>query len=313
MSDQSPPSPPPPPLYEADLRDRRRALIIMFVAAILFSLMGAATKAVTRSGGEGGTAPPLSGSEVAFSRYVFGILALLVIGPLTGTSLLGNDRKGLLVRGVIGGVSSVLFFVGIQHTTLTNATLLNYTSIIFAPLFAVFALKERLTGRGVAAIAVALVGVLLVTRPQFGTVRFGDAMALLSGILSGGAIVQIRRLRQGESSQAVFFYFNLFGLPVSLLTLWVAREPLLWPTPAQWWLVLAIGATSVSAQLLMTYGYRVMTAAQGSLISLSAVVYAALWAYFLFQEPLPPATIAGGLLILFAAALLVVSSQRRAA
>lgn len=297
------PIPPPDPTA------RRRALSAMLLAAVLFSLMGAATKAVTRTGA--GTTPPLSGSEIAFFRYAFGILFLLLLGPLTGTNPLGVDRKGLLVRGVIGGIASVSFFVGIQHTTLTNATLLNYTSVVWAPLVAVFVLKERLTARGALAVAVALGGVLLITRPTFGQVRPGDAVALLSGILSGGAIVQIRRLRQGESSQAVFFYFNLLGLPISLLSLWLSRERFIVPTPAQWPLILAVGVTSVSAQLLMTYGYREMTAAQGSLITLTSIVFSALWAYLLFQESLYVTTFVGGALILLSTAMLTLAPRPR--
>lgn len=285
---------------------RTRALIAMFTAALLFSLMGAATKAATRAGGG---QPSLSAGEIAFFRYLFGLLFLLALRGAARTDLLGGDRGGLLWRGVFGGLASVLFFVGIEHTSLTHATLLNYTSVIWGPWLAVFSLGERLGRRGVVAVLVALAGVLLVTRPEFGQVRAGDTIALVSGVLAGAAIVQIRRLRQAESSYAVFFYFNLLGLPISLLALVVSGEPFVLPDPSRWPLILAIGATSVAAQLLMTYGYREMRAAQGSLITLSSVLFSALLAHFLFDEALPLLTIIGGALILLSAVSLAVARR----
>lgn len=276
----------------------------MVAAAVMFSLMGVFTKAATRAD------HALPGGEIAFFRYGFGLLFLLSVKGAIGADLLGNDRRGLLVRGVIGGVASVLFFLGVERTTLTHATLLNYTSVVWAPLLAVVSLHEPLGRRGLLAVVAATAGVLLVTRPTLGTLNVGDLIALASGVLAGGAIVQIRRLRRGETSLAVFFYFNLLGLPLSLLALGATGTPFQVPTPAQWPLLGLIGASSVSAQLLMTYGYRELTAGQGSLITLTSVVFTALLAHGLFGEALPLATLAGGALILASAAALALTSRR---
>jgi drug/metabolite transporter (DMT)-like permease len=275
-------------------------LVALLSSALLFAAMGAFTKAAMR-------VPGLPGGAVACFRYSFGLAVLLALHRTMGADLLGTDRKGLLWRGLFGGFASVLFFLGIEYTSLTNATLLNYTSIIWAPLVAVFTLHERIGRRGALAILVAVVGVLLVTRPEAGqSLRLGDAIALLSGVLAGGAIVQIRRLRQGESSFAVFFYFNLLGLPVSLLALLLGNKPLVFPQMlAPYLLLVGMGITSVAAQLLMTYGYREMTAAEGSLLTLTSVMFSALLAWFIFGEPLSATTVVGGLLILFGAAALV--------
>jgi drug/metabolite transporter (DMT)-like permease len=281
----------------------------MFTAAVLFSIMGAATKAVTRNDG-GPAAPALTGSEVALFRYAFGLFVLIGLRLTRGVDLLGSNRRGLLLRGVYGGIASVSFFVGIQMTSLTHATLLNYTVVIWGPLFAVFILQERLTGRGMMAIAAGMVGMLLVTRPEAGHANLGDAIALLSGVLSGLAVVQIRRLRQGESAYAVFFYFNLLGLPIALLSTLATHTPLRFPAPAQWPLLLIVGATSVSAQLLMTYGYRVATAAQGSLITLTSVAFSATLAWQFFGEEITASTVIGGALVLAAALLFAVSGAR---
>lgn len=275
----------------------------MLAAAGLFSLMGALTKAATRGTGA------LAAGEIALFRYAFGLLFLVGMRAATGADILGVDRRGLLWRGVWGGISSVLFFLGIEHTLLTNAILLNFTYVVWAPLLAVYSLGERLGWRGMLALGAALGGIALVTRPEIGTIRAGDIMALSSGIIAGAAVVQIRRLRQGESSYAVFFYFNLFGLPCALAALLLSGAPFLLPQGTHLWILLGIGATSVSAQLLMTYGYREMTAAQGSLLTLTSAAFSALLAHFVFGEALPLLTLVGGALIVVAATSLALAPR----
>lgn len=278
---------------------RLQALAAMVASSLFFALMGACTKTVSRRWGDG---PAIPGAEIACFRYLCGIVALMVVGRLRGTDLMGSDRRGLLLRGIFGGVSSTFFFLGIQFTSLTNATLLNYTYVVWAPLIAVFLLGEPLGRRGTLAVITALVGVILVTRPEGSYVRAGDVIALISGLISGVAVVQIRRLRRTESSFAIFFYFNLLGVPVSLITLLLTRTPLVLPTLSHLPILLVLGATSVGAQLLMTYGYRALTAAQGSLLALTTAIYAALFGYFLFAEPLKSTTLLGAALILLGTA-----------
>jgi drug/metabolite transporter (DMT)-like permease len=247
------------------------------------------------------TLPALSAGELAFFRFAAGLAFLLLLAFVSGRDLLGADRRGLWWRGLSGGLASTSFFLGLQYTSLTHATLLNYTFVIWGPLFATFALGEQLGWRGGLAVLAALCGVLLVIHPEAGQIRSGDLIALFSGVMAGTAVVQIRRLRQGESSSAIFFYFNLCGLPIALASLPLAKASFVVPAFVQWPALLAIGVTSIAGQLLMTYGYRELTAAQGSLITLSAVLYTALLAFLLFHDPLTPTTLLGGALILASA------------
>ncbi len=287
---------------------RGKAISAMIVAAVIFAVMGASTKAASRPSVG---LPSLPGGELAFFRYLCGLVFLLILAKVRGADLLGNDRKGLLLRGLCGGVASTAFFVGIKHTTLTNATLLNYTFVIWGAIFAALTLGEHLKARAIAALVLAMSGVVLITRPEIGHLRFGDAAALFSGLMAGVAVAQIRRLRQGESSTAIFFYFNLFGIPVALLSLPFDSTPFVVPAPAQVPILLLIGASSVAAQLLMTYGYRALSTAQGSLLTLTSIVYSSAASYFLFHEPFTLSTFWGSVLIVGAAFILVTQALSR--
>ena len=278
----------------------------MCAASVLLSLMGVFAKI---SSGAINSAPPLSGSEIAVIRYVFGIAVLLCLARLNGTNLLGTNRRMLLLRGISGGVASTAYFVGIQATSLTHATLLNSTNVVWASVFAIFMLKEPIRLPGLLSAIGALCGVMLVTNASLDTVQSGDIVSLFSGIMAGLAVVQIRRLRRTESSLAVFFYFNVAGLPIALCALWITHGRLIMPLPVQLPALLAVGLASVAGQLLMTYGYKELPAAQGSIIILTSVLLSAVLSHLLFHDPFTIGTLAGGVLILGGAVALSLSSR----
>lgn len=286
---------------------RYRAIAAMSLAAMLFSIMGVSAKWAARSIPN---LPTLPGAEIAFFRYLSGVIALLILSSMTGKELLGNDRPGLFWRGLSGGLASTCFFLGIQYTSLTHATLLNNTFIIWASLFAVFWLGEKLGWLGSFAVIGASIGVALVTNPQGGEIRIGDWISLFSGIMAGMAVVQIRRLRQTENSFSIFFYFNMVGLPISLLAMLLSHSKFILPAFSQVPILLLVGVSSVCSQLLMTYGYKEMRAAQGSLIMLTTVLSSALLSHWIFHDPISFYTICGGILIIISAAVLSLRSTK---
>lgn len=288
----------PLPIHNAillRLNPRTKALLAMFLASFMFSLMAISTKWASQSTPD---APAIPAAQISFARYVSGVVAMLFMWKVYHADIWGTKRRGLIWRGISGGIAATCFFMSIQWTTLTHATLLNQTFVIWAPVYAIFVLNERLTRVGVLSITVAICGVALVTKPQIGHVHPGDALALLSGIVAGLAVVQIRRLRKTETSYAIFFYFNLIGLPMSLIALSLTQQRFLIPNTQQWIALCSVGVVGVLAQLLMTYSYRELSAALGSLITLTSVALTALLSSVLFKEPLTFTTIVGGAMIL---------------
>jgi drug/metabolite transporter (DMT)-like permease len=288
------------PAIENEPSHRRGAAVAaMFLSGALFAVMGLTTKATALPT----AGSPLPASQVALVRFAFGALVLLPLHGRGRINLLGKDRRGLLGRGIYGGVAVCFYFLALQQTSLTHALLLNYTSLIFAPLFAAAFLRERITARTVVAIAVALIGTLLVLvrGPESGQLNVGDLYALLSGLLAGAAITEIRRLRQTETAWSVFFYLSVVGVPISIALLAGLRQALVWPTTTGWLLLAGMAASSMAAQILMTLSFKYVRAAEGTLILMSQLVYTTAASVWLFGEQLGPMTAIGGALILGAA------------
>ncbi len=287
-----------------DMPRRGTAIAAMFLSAVLFSLMTLCTKATSLPI----VGTPIPASEVTFFRFLFGFLAMLPLLWVKEARLLGQDRIGLLWRGLTGALAVFAFFVSLKTTSLAHAVILNYTFLVFGPVLAAILLKERIGRRAGVGIVVAVVGIVLITRPESGPLRSGDAWGLASGLLAGLSITTVRRLRQTETSASILFYFSAVGIPVALLG-WIAQPPV-WPTPMGWLILLAVGALSMGAQFLMTYGYRYVRTAEGVLLMLSQIVYTAAASTLVFGEPLTVSTWIGGALVVFAAVQMAVSAYR---
>lgn len=290
----------------ANITPRQKALFAITISSLFFAIMSALTKAVTSPRY---TFHPLPGGVVAFYRYTGSLLVMLGIRQVFGVPLLGKDRVGLVWRGISGGIAATLFFVSLQYTSLTHSVLLNYTSLIWGPLFAMFALKERLSSRYLFILPIGLLGVGFITHPEMSGIGVGDGIALISGIVSGSAIVQIRRLRRTEAASSIFFYFNLLGMPISFLILTVSHISLVVPTLSQLPYVIGVVFSSALAQLLMTYSFRELSTAEGGLISMTTNIYSPLIAILFFQDQLYQSTLVGGLLILLSSGSLILSNQ----
>ncbi|HEX9940984.1 MAG TPA: DMT family transporter, partial [Thermoanaerobaculia bacterium] len=229
----------------------RRPLFLMALSAVCFAVMALAAKLA---------AAGLSGSEVAFFRFAFMMLPVLLVPPLARKAVMFQRLDLLFYRGVFGGTAVLLYFLAIEHVPVGIATLLNYSSPVFSVAFAALFLGERVDRRLVLPLAAALVGMALAAGggAGLGELRFGvwEGVGLASAVLSGAAVTAIRAARRTESSWAIYGSFTLFGL---LATAPFGLAGFRAPALRQWLLLAAVGACSVVAQLLMTYAYRWVT------------------------------------------------------
>jgi drug/metabolite transporter (DMT)-like permease len=281
---------------------RGAAITAMLIAAAVFALMSASAK---MTGSPGPQFVPAG--QVTFFRFLFGAVVMLPLLRKPRVRLLGQDRAGLMWRGFVGGIAVYAYYVALQRTTLTHAVILNFTAVIFGPIFSPIQPRERLTWRSVVAISIAFVGIALIVKPDVSGFRDGDVWGLISGVLSGLAVTAIRRLRRTETASAVFFYFCVVGMAVSAPG--CLGGAAIWPAWAAWRLLLVIGVTSVVAQLLMTFGYGHVRTAEGVLIMLSQIVYTTVADLVLFHAPLVPTTALGAACVIGSSVWVAVAAR----
>lgn len=162
---------------------------------------------------------------------------------------LGHQRKLLFLRGLFGAIALTLFFSTLQHLPLGTAITLQYLSPVFTSFFAIFLLKERVSGAQWLFFSLSIGGVILIKGfdPIMSPWLLGAG--LLSAIFSGLAYNMIRLVRHTDEAVVVVFYFPLVALPIMLVfSIFYWENPTGW----DWPLLLLMGLLTQFAQINMT-------------------------------------------------------------
>jgi len=252
----------------------------------------------------------LTPTNVIFFRFLMGAIAVAIIARARGESLRPKSRLWFLLRGLVGGAATWLFFFSIANVGLAKGAIYFHTYPMWGALMAVVVLGERLTLGVIGAAAVAFGGLALVMWPEggLGQVAPADLIALLGGVLAGFAIVAIRKMRSTESSIVVLFALCVFGLLITAPET-VRRPPR--TDLAGWTLIAGIGALATAGQLLLTWAYRHVRVGEAAPFAMLCPVLSTVAGILFFQEDLSLRAIAGGAVVI--AACTYASMPRRPA
>jgi S-adenosylmethionine uptake transporter len=253
----------------------------MLVAALLFSIMGACVKFASRSYGV---------AEILFYRSLIGAVCLFAFIRLRGVSLRTPLAGVHLRRGVVGTAAVALWFYATTVLPLGTAMTLNYTSPLFLALIVIIvALRSRTAIQPplLIALAVGFCGVVLVLQPSFTHEQMIGALAgLVSGVLSAAAYWYVKELGTlGEPEWRTVFYFSLTGAVLGAAGALITGFSHHTVQGAA--LLLAIGVSTLLAQLTMTRAYGHGTTLAAANLQFSAVVFATLLGVWLFDDHIP--------------------------
>lgn len=258
-------------------QQRRRAILLVLSAALLFSGVGACIKAL-----EGGV--PLA--MVVLFRSVF---ALPVMIPILlahgGLRALATQQPGWhALRVGFGLVGMAGAFHGYATLPLATVTALGFTMPLFLTLLSIPLLGERVGIRRMAAVMVGFAGVLLILRPGLdgpGT-WFDYGFVLVAALAWALAMITIRRMgEKGEPGAAIVLWFAIGASSVAAgfaLPVWV------WPSATQWALLVAAGLTAGIAQLFMTEAYRRGDTTVIAPFEYSAIIWTGILGYLIWAE-----------------------------
>lgn len=206
-------------------------------------------------------------------------------------------------RALIGGLGMFLTLGVVQIIPLAEATVLGFTSPIFAVLLAVLLLGEKVGVWRWTAVLLGLAGVVIIAGPDRAHIPLlGLATGIGAAFMVALISIQLRDLGRTEEPVSVVFWFSAFCTPafaLVFLSIGVPHHDL-----AGWAMLLGIGATGLAAQLLMTAALRYGSVASVIVMDYSQFGWATLWGWLFFAHvPGPqtwigaPAIIAAGLII----------------
>lgn len=285
-----------------------RGIIFKIMSVCMFMGMASLVKAAS------GEVPP---GQAVFFRSFFALPIIFGWLALRGELRHGWKTKnpmGHFWRGLVGTAAMGLGFTGLGLLPLPEVTAIGYAAPIFVVIFAAMFLNEQVRAFRLSAVALGMVGVVIVLSPRLSvgasldvSETLGAVVVLMGAVLAALAHVFVRKLVATETTAAIVFWFTITSTMLALLTL-----PWGWVVPG--WSVAAMlitaGLFGGVGQIFLTSSYRYADASLVAPFDYTSMILALTIGYFIFDE-VPTATMLAGAGIVIAAGVLIIWRERR--
>ena len=261
----------------------------MFAAGLSFVVMTALVKSLGTS---------MNSIQAAFLRYVLGLVFLLpAMRSIMSTHLTPRLLTLFGLRGVVHAVAVMLWFFAMTQIPLAEVTAMNYMTPVYVTLGAALFLGEKLAFRRIAAILVALVGVLIILRPGFREVSAGHLAMLGTALTLGGSYLLAKLLVRDVPPSVVVAHLSLW-VTLALIPFAVA----VWTQPSlrDLGVLFLVACFATAGHYLMTLALQAAPVAVTQPITFLQLIWATLLGAVVFHESVDVWVVAGGTLILCA-------------
>jgi drug/metabolite transporter (DMT)-like permease len=277
-----------------------QAIGMMLASVFLFSTMDVVLKMLVETYGS---------FQVVFFRCAMSLPPFIIWILATGPGQFRTAYPaGHLLRSLLG--LGMLYAVGecFREMQLADAYALFFASPLLITLLSGPLLKEPAGLFRITASLIGFSGVVIVLQPSGqGWLGYGALMGLIAVVLYALSSLLLRRLGHLDSAVTISFWFvSLVGAGAALLALpgWKPLHHEHWP------LLLVLGITGASGQILITAAFRRASAAVVAPFDYCHMIWALLYGY-LFWGYLPGPETWIGSSILIASGLFIIYREKR--
>lgn len=243
----------------------------MIISAIAFAFLNAVVKYLG----------DFNAYQIVFFRSIGTLVFTIPFLLKHKISIYGNKKTLLILRGIVGVISMTLFFISLKYLPMGSAVSLRYISPIFAAVFALFILKEKIKHIQWLFFLIAFCGVLVLKGfdTQIGTT--GLLLALASAFFSGLVFITIRKIGTDDHPVVVVNYFMVIALLVGgILCIPYWKTPIAW----EWALLLSLGIFGYVGQLYMTKALQLAETNKAAPLKYIEVIFTMLIGLSWFHE-----------------------------
>lgn len=285
-------------------------IMLKIVSVAVFVAMSSCIKAA-------GTVP--AGQIVFFRSFfaIFPIVVFLAFQGKLGTAFSTKRPLNHIARGVVGVCAMGLGFFALIRLPLPEAITLNYAQPLLVVVFSSIFLGEAIRVYRWSAVAVGLVGVLVISWPELTLLGSGAALgdqellgviaALVAAAISAVAMLLVRNLVQSEPTATIVLWFSVTASVLALLSLPFGWRAL---TPVQAGLLIAAGFCGGVAQILMTAAYRHAEASVVAPFEYTSMLLGIVVGYLAFGDVPTVHMLIGGLIVV-AAGIFIIWRERQ--
>jgi drug/metabolite transporter (DMT)-like permease len=281
-------------------RRQRQAAGAMLLAVLLLAAMDAGLKLL---------APHYPALQVASLRGLAALPFALAwaLATVGARGLLRVHWRLHLLRGALAVAFMTAFVYGLRTLPMSTAYSIAFVSPLLVTALAVPLLREHVGPRRWTAIAIGLVGVIVVLRPTgAGLITKAGLAVLLASVCYAVSVITVRMLAQRDSAQAMVFWFLAMMAVGAGLLAWPHWQPL---RPAHYGVIAGIGVAGTLGQVALTHAFRLGEASLVAPLEYTALLWVVLLDLVLWQV-LPDAATWVGAGIIIASGLYLLRRER---
>lgn len=243
----------------------------MIISSIAFTLMNVTVKKLVH----------YDTYQIVFFRSLGSLLFTMGYLHYFKISFFGNNKKLLLLRSFVGLMSMSLFFMSLKYLPVGSAVTLRYLAPIFAAIFVVIFLKERIMPIKWLFILMAFGGVVVLKYSDLQINTIGLFIILGSAIFGGLVYMVISKIGQTEHPITIVNYFMLFSTIVGgIISMFNWKTPLtedLLP-------LFSLGIYGFFGQLYMTKAFQMDKVSRIAPIKYMEVIFTVIIGALMFNE-----------------------------
>ncbi len=211
-------------------------------------------------------------------------------------SILGNQKRLLIFRGLAGVTSMGLFFMSVEYLKIGSAVSLRYLSPIFATILAVIFLREKVKNIQWLFFLLAFFGVLIIKGFDADINSFGLLLIVLSALFSGVVYVLINKIGLRDHPVVIVNYFMWIATILGgILSVFNWKKT---PEGIEWGLLLSLGVFGYFGQLFMTKAFQSQVTNKVVSLKYMEVIFTMIAGIFLFGDKYPLLSILGTAMVI---------------
>ncbi len=282
------------------MSDNSKGVLLTLGSVVFFALMAVLVKAI----------PNVSSYQTTFFRFAIGLGILGILSLFGIIHLKFNDKKNLFWRGLVGGIAVYLFYLAIIKLGVGKGSVYIYSYPIFATLFSMLILKEKVEPIKFVVIFISFAGLILLSIGGKGSLAgmgIYELIAIAGSITTGLAVVFVKKLHDHDNSYAIFFSQCIVGFWMFLIPSGATQAK---GNLSELFLLVLVGVVATIGQLFMTEGYRYVNVATGSLLQSMVPVFNLLSGWLIFHEQFNTIEMTGAFVIVSSCFTLVIINFR---
>ncbi len=269
------------------MNDISRGILIKMLAIGFFAVMDALMKELTGYYGN---------FQVTFFRGLVAMPFVLILIAYKGnwSTLKTSQIKLHLIRAVLAVTMLASFVYAFAHMPLADAYAIFFAAPLFVTFLSIVILKETVGWHRWLALLVGLGGVMFILKPGSAEFSLASMICLLATISYAFVMILVKLLSKHDSVLTMSFYFTLaviVGGGVMAIPDW---QPVRLQDS---WLLLGLGISGASAQLLMTQAYHMAPASRLAPFEYTSMIWALLIGWVFFQELPTPHMMIGAAIV----------------